>query len=114
MSTIQERNKQLVTRFFTEILPAAELTASIDELVDPEYVDHDPVDPAHARGVDAMRATHAHLHERFPGGVRFEVEEVIAEGDVVAMRWAGGPVRAMAWFRVRDGRLLERRAILRR
>lgn len=72
----------------------------------------------HARGatllvsVDSLRATHASLHEAHPGDVHFTIDEIIAERDLVAVRWSAGPARALAWFRLRDGKVTDRWAIV--
>jgi predicted SnoaL-like aldol condensation-catalyzing enzyme len=111
MST--EANKALVRRLFEELLPAATLPAEIENVIAPDFVDHDPTDPAHARGVASIRATHAFLHRTY-GKVWFHIDEIIAEGDLVALRWSAGPARASAWFRVRDGKVIERWAVISR
>jgi hypothetical protein len=107
-----EHNKAVIRRIFEVLLPMPEFPAELGDLVDPEFHDHDAADPQHARGVASIRATHAYLNRRFPGGARFIIEDILAEGDKVAVRWSAGPVRAIAWFRMRDGKIVDRWAIV--
>lgn len=106
-------NKAIVARIFEVVLPDPEASTEFDELVAPDYIDHDPAIPDHAHGVDSLRATHASLHKAFPGNVHFTLDEMIAERDLVAVRWSAGPAQALAWFRLRDGQITERWAIVR-
>ena len=109
-----QESKRIVRRIFEELLPAATFPTELATLVSPDYVDHDPVDAARARGVEAIATTHAYLHERFAGKVAFTIDDIIAEDDVVAVRWSAGPARAIAWFRLRDGQLVDRWAVVTR
>ena len=112
MSDETERNKAVVRRVFEDILPAKELSAeTAASVVDPAFLDHDGPD-ANLVGPASLLATHAMLHARWPA-VRFTILEMIAERDLVALRWTAGPTTAMAWFRVKAGKLAERWAILR-
>src|SRR5262245_9004924 len=106
-----EQNKTTIRRLFEEILPAPALPDEIDQLVSERFVDHDPAVPDRARGVDSIRATHAFLHRVFEK-VKFEIEDMIAEGDKVALRWSAGNARAIAWFRLEDGKIVDRWAII--
>lgn len=107
-----EDNKAIVRRIFEDLLPRPEFSPELEALVDPEFEDHDAANPQHARGVASIRATHAYLQGRFSGGVRFTIHDILAEGDKVALRWSLGPVRAIAWFRLRDGKIVERWAMV--
>lgn len=109
-----QRNKEVVRRIFEELLPAPTFSEELGALVADDYVDHDAADANRARGVDSLRATHEYLHRRWPGKVAFTIDDLIAEGDKVAVRWSAGDVRAIAWFRLRDGKLVERRAVMAR
>lgn len=108
------RNKAIVQRVFEVVLPDPEASTAFDDLVAAEFIDHDAPVPDRAHGVDSLRATHAQLHGLFPGNVRFTIDEMIAERDLVAVRWSAGSANAMAWFRLRDGKLTDRWAIVRR
>jgi predicted SnoaL-like aldol condensation-catalyzing enzyme len=107
-------NRETVRRIFEVVLPDPDASAEFEDLVADDFVDHDAAVPNHAHGVDSLRATHADLHERWPGNVRFSIDGMIAEDDLVAMRWSAGPAEAMVWFRLRDGKLTDRWAMVRR
>lgn len=106
-------NKAVVRRMFEVVLADPDASTEFDDLVATDYVDHDPAIPDHARGVDSLRATRASLHRAFPGNVQFTIDEMIAERDLVAIRWSAGSARALAWFRLRYGKFTDRWAIVR-
>lgn len=63
--------------------------ALIDQLVAPGLVDHDPAQPARLRalrGPEVMKQTVQMYRAAFPD-VRITVDDVIAAGDKVAVRW---------------------------
>ena len=85
MST--EENKALAQRVLEEMFNKGNLDAA-DELLAPDYVDHDPAMPEDIHGpegfkeyVDAYRSAFSDLH--------VEIEDQIAEGDKVVTRWTG-------------------------
>lgn len=107
------RNKAVVRRVFEAIFPDPDGAKEFGELVAADFTDHDPIVPDRARGADSLQATHAALHQRFAGRVHFTIDAIVAENDMVAVRWSIGPMQAMAWFRLRDGKLTDRWAIAR-
>ena len=85
MST--EENKALARRVIEEMFNKGNLDVA-DELIAPDYVDHDPAIPEDIRGpegfkeyVSAYRSAFSDLH--------VEIEDQLAEGDLVATRWTG-------------------------
>jgi predicted ester cyclase len=117
-----ESARAVALRAFTAIeAPASEDLAA---LVAPEYRNHEADGPAAAlRGTAAFAATIEHLNRAF-SDLRFEVDAVVAEGDLVAVATVmhgvhTGPMRDLAatgrrfaqrqshWYRVVDGRLAE-------
>jgi SnoaL-like polyketide cyclase len=63
--------------------------ALADELVAPDAVDHDPATPAQMRGLrgpELLKGTVGMYREAFPD-VRISVDDVIAAGDKVVLRW---------------------------
>lgn len=106
MST--EHNKAVVRRFMSEFLAEGQLTA-IDEVLGPSYVNR-------ALGADL---------EAFKGFLpaitalpvrRFDIEDLVAEGDVVVARFtmemgnvAGERVsaRGLTYYRLADGKIVE-------
>jgi steroid delta-isomerase-like uncharacterized protein len=113
-------NKQICIRLVNEI-NAGDL-GSFDELVAEDYVDHNPL-PGQQQGRDGFRNAYIGVREAFPDG-RLEMEDVLAEGDLVVIRgmnsgthkgdmfgipatgkharWSGTRL-----FRLRDGKLIE-------
>jgi predicted ester cyclase len=78
-----EENKALFRRTYEELLNRGDLSVA-DELVAPEFVNHEAL-PGRDRGPESMRGLATMLRTAFPD-LRFEIEELIAEGDVVAGR----------------------------
>ena len=81
-----EGNKAEYTRFFDEVLNGRNL-AVLDELNDPNFVDHARTDPRpELSDLEAARESVAQLHRAFPD-IKWSVEDMIAEGDRVVARW---------------------------
>lgn len=95
-----ETNKAIIRRLYDGLFNGGDLAVAGD-LLDPDYVGHDPPDsPAPLRGPAAMAEGARHLRAAFPD-CRFVVEELIAEGDAVAARVAltgthAGPLGTLA------------------
>src|SRR3712207_6675985 len=82
MSTAEE-NKALFRRTYEELLNGGNLDVA-EELVAPEFINHEA--PAgRDRGPESMRELATMLRTGFPD-LRFEIEELVAEGDTVAGR----------------------------
>ncbi len=77
-------NKRLIRRALDEIYTKGDLELA-DELVHPDFIDHEPAHPEQPSGPESVKQTVRHLQGMF-GGLRFEVEDEIAEGDRVAQR----------------------------
>jgi predicted ester cyclase len=80
-ATGPDHNKRLVRRALEEIYANGDLELA-DELIHPDFVDHEPAHPDQPTGPESVRQTVRQLHGAF-GGLRFEVEDEIAEGDKV-------------------------------
>ena len=78
-----EENKALFRRTYEELLNRADLDVA-DELVAPEFVNHE-APPGSDRGPESMRGLATMLRTAFPD-LHFEIEELVAEGDVVVGR----------------------------
>jgi predicted ester cyclase len=76
-----ENNKRLVRRALEEVYTNGDLELA-DELVHPDFVDHEPAHSDLPTGPDSVKQTVRHLRGMF-GELRFEVEDEIAEGDKV-------------------------------
>ena len=104
-----EQNKDVVRRFITEVLSAGRLDR-IDELLAPGYVNR-----AFGADLPKFKEMLAGLAAALPER-RFDVEEMIAEGDAVVARFTlemrdpGGKtisVRGLTYYRLADGKIVE-------
>jgi predicted SnoaL-like aldol condensation-catalyzing enzyme len=104
-----DRNKDVVRRFITEVLSGGRLDR-VDELLAPNYVNR-----AFDVGLPAFKELLAGLVAALPER-RFDVEELIAEGDAVVARLtlemrdpdgATISVRGLTYYRLADGRIVE-------
>jgi steroid delta-isomerase-like uncharacterized protein len=77
-------NKAIVSRYYDEVLNQRRLDV-LDEIAAEDYVEHDPF-PGQGNGRADLKARVVGLHNAF-NPFRFTVEDVIAEGDRVAVRW---------------------------
>jgi predicted ester cyclase len=104
-----DQNKETVRRFITEVLSGGHFER-IDDLVGPSYVNR-------AFGVDlpAFKGMLGGLAAALPER-RFDIEELVAEGDAVVarftseMRGADGTsitVRGLTYYRLAGGRIVE-------
>ena len=53
-----------------------------NELIHPDFVDHEPAHPEQPTGPESVKQTVRRLHDAF-GGLRWEVQDEIAEGHKV-------------------------------
>jgi predicted ester cyclase len=120
--TRAERNKQLVRRALEELYANGNLELA-NELVHPDFVDHEPAHPDQPTGPESVRQTAERLRSAF-GELRFEIEHEIAEDDRVVqlVTMSGrhtGPlmdreptgrpfaVRHVYIWRIADGRIVD-------
>jgi steroid delta-isomerase-like uncharacterized protein len=82
---MSEGNKALVRRLIDEIWNKGNL-ALLDEIVDANYVRQDPSWPEEIRGPEGFKQYVKAMRDSFWGG-RFEVHDMLAEADQVAVRW---------------------------
>jgi steroid delta-isomerase-like uncharacterized protein len=117
-------NKDLVERFIHELFTKGDLDAA-ERYLDPKFVNHDPPFPGASRGPDGMRMAAESFRQALPDW-HSDVEQLIAEGDVVVERFtargthtgtslmgvpANGKTIILAGiniFRVSEGRIVER------
>jgi steroid delta-isomerase-like uncharacterized protein len=81
MST--EANKEIVRRFYEEVFNQRNVKA-IDELVHPEFLNHDPT-PVASRDPESMKQFIHTITQAFPDH-HHAIFDLIAEGDKVVMR----------------------------
>ena len=84
MAATAEENKLLVRRALEEIYAQGNLGLA-DELVHPDFQDHEPAHPEHPPGPESVKQTVESLHSTFRD-LWFEVEDEIAAGDKVVQR----------------------------
>ena len=120
--TIAAANKTLVRRFYKEVYVDWNM-ALVDEVVSPRFTSHDwPEDGP--SGPLAFRDYYAAIRAAVPDA-RYEVDDLIAEGDRVVVRWRllgthegdfGGiaptgkaiALKGIAIYRLDSGMLMER------
>jgi predicted ester cyclase len=78
-----EQNKDIARRIYEEVINKRDLDL-VDELVRPDYIEHDPL-PGQRDGLDGIRDRYRMLIEGLDP--HFTIEDVIAEGDRVVVRW---------------------------
>lgn len=81
MST--DTNKALARRVFDDVLNKRQLDI-LDELATSDYIEHNPL-PSQRTGVEGITDRYTMLFEAFES--TFAVDDVIAEGDKVVLRW---------------------------
>ncbi len=81
MAPTPQELKRLARRALEEIYAQGNLEVA-DELVHPDFQDHEPAHPERPDGPEGVKDTVKSLHSTFRD-LRFDVEEEIAEGDKV-------------------------------
>jgi steroid delta-isomerase-like uncharacterized protein len=87
ISMSAEENKALARRVLEEMFNKGNLDVA-DELLTPDYVDHDPGLPEDVRGPEGFKEYVSMYRSAF-SDIHLEIEDQIAEGDRVATRWTG-------------------------
>jgi len=91
-----DANKAVVRRLYDEVFNGKDATA-IDTLVDPAYTQHNPLVPDGSAALKAFAAN----------GLPVVVNDVVAQGDLVAAWVAYSGVPAVDIFRIEDGKIVE-------
>jgi predicted SnoaL-like aldol condensation-catalyzing enzyme len=83
-----DANKALIRHVFEDVIPAGDPTAMRD-LVVADFLDHDPLpgQPAGAQGAEYVVSTMYGAHP----DLRFTIDDLVAEGDRVTIRWTHRP-----------------------
>jgi len=119
---VGEANKALVRRFTEEVYNQRSKDR-IDAYVHPDFVDHSPGVPPEARGTAWVHQQYENTYGAFPD-LTFTLEDVLAEGDKVVMRWNSKgtfrgklgdvpgrgqsvEVHGISIFRIQDGKIIE-------
>ncbi len=82
-----EENKAIVRRMLDELFSQGNLHL-VDEIIAPDFVEHDPNMPEDLHGPEAFREYVLAYRSAFPD-MHIAVEDQVAEGDKVATRWTG-------------------------
>lgn len=80
-----KESKAIVDHVWQEFFIQGNLDKA-DEFFAPDYVNHDPAAPEDRHGPEELRQFLSIYHNAFPD-MQFIIEDVIAEGDEVAVRW---------------------------
>jgi predicted ester cyclase len=119
---IAAANKELLRRFYKEVYADWNM-ARVDEVVSPQFISHDWPEGS-PTGPKAFRDYYSDILSTVPDA-RYEVDDLIAEGDRVVVRWrllgthqgefrgiapTGRPIvlNGIAIYRVEGGKLVER------
>jgi predicted ester cyclase len=115
-------NKELVRRFYREVYVDWNMSRA-DEVLSPQFTSHDWAEGG-PTGPKAFRNYYSAIRSALPDA-RYEVDDLIAEGDRVVVRWrllgthkgafrgvapTGRPIvlNGIAIYRVQGGKLMER------
>src|ERR671939_1616122 len=83
-----EENKALVRREMAELFNHTGNLDAVEEIISPDYVSYEPTS-GETRGIEGARRFAATFREAFPD-LECTIEDMIAEGDKVVMRFRGG------------------------
>ncbi len=82
-----EENKALAHRVLEEMFNKGNLDVA-DELLAPDYVNHDPAMPEDIHGPEGFKE-YVGAYRSALSDIHVEIEDQIAEGDKVVTRWIG-------------------------
>jgi steroid delta-isomerase-like uncharacterized protein len=120
---MSQSNKQLAERFHDDIFVAGRLDVA-DEIISQDFVAHGPVPPDFASGPAGVKRWATSLRGGFPNDLWIKHHQIIAEGDLVVVRWQSGGthngemmgvpatgkatnVTGVDVFRIADGKIAE-------
>jgi steroid delta-isomerase-like uncharacterized protein len=83
---MSELNKKVVRRLFEEVWNKGNLPLA-DELFTPNYAHHDTSTPDVGRGPESEKKRATLYRAAFPD-IRLNIEDIIAEGETVMVRWS--------------------------
>lgn len=83
---MSELNKKVVRRLFEEVWNKGNLPVA-DELFTPNYAHHDASTPDVGRGPESEKKRATLYRTAFPD-IRLNIEDIIAEGETVMVRWS--------------------------
>ncbi len=83
---MSENHKAVVRRLFDEVWNKGDLSVT-EQCFAPTYTHHDPSTPDLGQGPEGEKRRAALYRSAFPD-LRLTIEDLIAEGDTVAVRWS--------------------------
>ncbi|HTB92545.1 MAG TPA: ester cyclase [Candidatus Sulfotelmatobacter sp.] len=83
---MSEQNKNVVRRLFDELWNKGNLQVA-DELIAPNYMDHDPSTPDFGKGPESEKKR-VNLYRGAFHDFRLNIEDLYAEGETVVARWS--------------------------
>jgi steroid delta-isomerase-like uncharacterized protein len=89
-------NKRTIRRYYEEVFNQGRLEV-LDEIVVPNHVEHNPL-PGQTQGVEGLKQRVAMLRAAF--NPQFTLEDVLAEGDKVVVRWSNRGTHLADFFGV--------------
>jgi steroid delta-isomerase-like uncharacterized protein len=118
----EAQNKTIARRFNEEVWGRGD-QAVLEELLDPDFVDHDAL-PGQAPGREGHKQILAAFHSAFPD-LNVTTEDIVTEGEKVVSRWTargthhgellgiaptgnGVTIKGIDVLRVAEGRIVER------
>jgi steroid delta-isomerase-like uncharacterized protein len=118
----EAQNKTIARRFNEEVWGRGD-QATLEELLDPDFVDHDAL-PGQDPGREGHKQILAAFHSAFPD-LNVTTEDIVTEGEKVVSRWSargthhgellgiaptgnGVTIKGIDVLRVAEGRIVER------
>jgi steroid delta-isomerase-like uncharacterized protein len=89
-------NKRTIRRYYEEVFNQGRLEV-LDEIVVPNHVEHNPL-PGQTQGLEGIKQRVAMLRAAF--NPQFTLEDVLAEGDKVVVRWSNRGTHLADFFGV--------------
>ena len=89
-----DANKALARRVFEDVLNGRSLDI-LDELAASDYIEHNPL-PGQRTGIDGIRDRYSMVLAAF--NPHFTIEDIIAEGDKVVLRWTNAGTHVGAFL----------------
>lgn len=120
--SVEEQNKAVVQRYYEEVFNQGQ-EAVLDEIISPDYRDYGHNPPG--RGIEGAKEDF-HSGAAYFSNAHFTIDEMLATGDQVVVRWTGTlkhtgdfkgvsatgktvTLTGISLYRVADGKLLETR-----
>ncbi len=89
-------NKETIRRYYEEVFNQGKLEV-LDEIVARDHVEHNPL-PGQTQGIDGLKQRVAMVRGAF--NPQFTLEDVLADGDKVVVRWTNSGTHLADWFGV--------------